>query len=436
MSFALFLLLNAILLIRPEDFFPEIGDFRLYLIVICLNLAAALPKIQSLLQPNKLVNRPITVCVLGILAATALSNLARLRIGFAFDVSTDFAKVVIYYLLFVAVVDTPERLRIFLGFIVPLVVIIGGLGVLQVNEIIDLEALRPLVQEAFDPEKGERIVSTRMCGAGVFNDPNDVCLVLTLGIVCSYYHAATARSYALAALWWLPIGLFVYGIKLTQSRGGLLGLLSAVGAYCIARFGWRRALPFVVVGLPAAVLAIGGRQSDISAGDTAHERVMLWAAGLSELTRSPLYIMTGIGAGLYGPVISGEAHNSFICGYVEWGLLGGGLFLAMFVLAVRMLYSLRPAAKPKIPRDLVAFEPFLLAMIVGCVLGIYSLSRNYHVLTYLSLGLVESYILMAMPNPPAQFRITRVWLKQTVLIGVGGLIFLKFFTQFAGQLGN
>src|SRR5207302_81154 len=43
MSFALFIVLNAVLLIRPEDLLPEIAGTRLYLIVIALNVIVALP---------------------------------------------------------------------------------------------------------------------------------------------------------------------------------------------------------------------------------------------------------------------------------------------------------------------------------------------------------------------------------------------------------
>jgi hypothetical protein len=423
------------LLIRPEDFLSEITGSRLYLIVIILNVVTALPKLAALLQPNELSRQPITFCVLGLLCAATLSLMVRRQFDQAVDFVPEFAKIVVYFLLFVAVVDTPIRLRMFLGFVVPLVIVVAGLSILQMHGVIDYEAIRPVMQESFDPELGETVFLPRMCGPGVFNDPNDLCLVLTFGIICCLYQAATAPNYALSAIWLLPIGLFGYGITLTQSRGGLLGTLAALGTLLIGRFGWRRALPFVIVGLPAAVLVIGGRQSSISAGDTAHERMMFWAEGFGELFRSPLYIMTGVGAGQFEDFFGHSAHNSFVQSYVEMGLLGGSLFLVAFVLAVRMLYSLRREARPAIPRDLSSFQPFMLAMVVGYAAGMYSLTRNYVVPSYLCLGAAQTYLAIALPNPPVQFRLSRVWLKQTILIGTGGLVFLKFFTQFAGSLG-
>ena len=438
MSFALFLLLNAILLIRPEDFLPDLAGTRLYLIIIAINLFVSLPSFVAQFRPEKLVRRPITVCVLGLLVAAFLSQAVHGQVGVAVDFVSEFAKVVAYFLLFIAVVNTPGRLRAFIGFLVALIVVVALLGVLQMHEVIDYEALKPVMQQQYDPEVGEMVAVPRLCGPGVFNDPNDICLVLSLGILCCLYRAATATNNFFSALWLAPIALYGYAIVLTKSRGGLLGLLAGLGALMISKYGWRRAMPLVIVGLPALVFAIGGRQSNISLGsdDTGHARVMLWAAGLSELFSKPAYIVTGIGTGEYSDAAGGQvAHNSFVHAYVELGMLGGTLFLTGFALAIRMLYALRPVDHPVVSPEFAKTLPFVMAMIVAGAAGMYSLSRNYQVPTYMYLAIAESFLLMAMPAPPAAFRVSQTWVKQTTALGVGGLVFLKLFTQFAGSLG-
>src|SRR5262249_54560162 len=115
MSFALFILLNAILFIRPEELWPEIAGLRLYLIVMALCLLTTSPKLLAQLSLQSLALRPITVCVLGLLVASAISFMARGRITAAEDFVPEFAKVIAYYLLLVAVVDTPRRFAAFLG---------------------------------------------------------------------------------------------------------------------------------------------------------------------------------------------------------------------------------------------------------------------------------------------------------------------------------
>jgi O-antigen ligase len=437
MDFALFIALNAVLLIRPEDFIPEVTGAHLYLILIIANLLVALPKFLNRLRPAELAKRPITVCALGLVAAAGLSHLAHGRITAAYEFVADFAKVIVYFLLLVAVLDSPSRLRTFLGFLVALIIVVAGLGLLQFHEYIDYDALRPIMQPEYSAEEGGEIYVARLCGPGVYNDPNDMCLVLTLGVVCCLARAATAANLLTTGLWLAPIGLYGYAIVETRSRGGLLGLMAALASLLVAKFGWRRALPVALLGLPAILLAIGGRQANINLGssDTARERVMIWAEGIKALTDQPIYMFTGIGAGELEESTGQVSHNSFVHSYVEMGLLGGSLFLAAFVLAGRMLFSLRPAKQPDLPSDLAALQPFVFALLIGGAVGIYSLSRNYHVSTYMYLALAEAFGVMALADPPAAFRVSWLWLKQTVLTGAGGFAFLKFFTQFAGSLG-
>src|SRR5262245_501802 len=184
MSFALFIVLNAVLLIRPEELWPEIAGLRLYLIVMSLYLAATAQRLANQLSPHTLAQRPITVCVLGLLVAVALSLLARGRVDEATEFVPEFAKVVAFYLLLVAVVDTPSRLRTFIGWLVVFVVVLAVLGLLQYHDYIDIEAIKPIVDRRDNRETGETVEVLRLCSTGIFNDPNDLCLILVFGSVC------------------------------------------------------------------------------------------------------------------------------------------------------------------------------------------------------------------------------------------------------------
>jgi hypothetical protein len=281
MSFALFIALNAVLLIRPEEIEPDIAGLRLYLVLITLNVITALPALIQRLRPDELARRPITLLVLALLLATFLSQLAVGRVEEALDFSSEFGKVIVYYLLLVSVIDSAERLRSFLGFLVLFIAIVAVLGLLQFHGIIDNKALRPIEQREYDPTTGQMVMVPRLCSAGIFNDPNDLCLILTLGIVCCLFRSATARGTVPTAAWLTPIALFAFAIVLTKSRGGLLGLMSAVVAFLVARYDWRRALPVAVAGVPLVILAIGGRQAklDLDNEDTGYARVMLWGRG-------------------------------------------------------------------------------------------------------------------------------------------------------------
>ncbi|MEO2089446.1 MAG: hypothetical protein ABGY75_08110 [Gemmataceae bacterium] len=108
MNFGLFLLLNAVLLIRPEELFPAIAGLRLYLIVIVPCLLMSLPRLVELLSPSSLRDRPVAVCVLLFFTATLVSLCVQGRASEAFlEFGPEFGKVLLYYFLLLAVVDTP-----------------------------------------------------------------------------------------------------------------------------------------------------------------------------------------------------------------------------------------------------------------------------------------------------------------------------------------
>jgi O-antigen ligase len=276
-------------------------------------------------------------------------------------------------------------------------------------------------------------MSPRLCGSGVFADPNDLCLALTFATLCCGYRAATAGGAAGAVVWLAPVAVYLYAVVLTQSRGGLLGMLAAASAFLYARYGWKRALPLALVCLPAGVLALGGRQADLNVGkdDTAFERVMLWAEGLTLMGRSPVTLVTGIGAGEYAEEFGLVAHNSFIHAYVELGLLGGTAFLAAFVWAIKPVAADRP---DRLEPWAARLRPFVLAMLAGYAAGAFSVSRNYVIPTYLILGVGSCYLaLTPAADRPA---VTQRWVARTALLGATGFVALRLITMFLGGMGG
>src|SRR5262245_3633010 len=436
MTFWLFLLLNAVLLIRPEELAqgPD-QPVRLYLIVISLCLAAAAPRLAGHLSPRSLADRPITVCVLGLLGAVVLSLVIRGFWGNALEEGGEFAKVVAYYMLLVAVVDSPDRFRQLLGWLVALVVAVAAVGLAQFYGYIDIEVMRPIEQWMFDELTGEGFNSPRLRSVGIFNDPNDLCLILTTGILACLARSATATRPLARLLWLAPIGLFGYAIMLTQSRGGLLGLSAGLFALAFVRLGPKRGIPLGGGGHLGLLAVFAGRQTEftLSGEDTSQERLRLWAEGFSLMWRNPI---TGIGVGEFVEELGLVAHNSFIQGFVETGLVGGILFFGAFFLAAVGLYRLpRYAPYWAQDQDFTALRPFVFAMVIGYAAGAFSLSRNYVIPTYLVLGLAAAYIAICLPDPPDEYRSTRrTWIK-VILVGIGALVCLKVLTQSLVQFG-
>jgi hypothetical protein len=182
-----------------------------------------------------------------------------------------------------------------------------------------------------------------------------------------------------------------------------------------------------------ALALIGGRQANIGGGGTAHERLMYWAGGLSELFASPLYIPVGLGPGWFVDDSGQVAHNSFIQAYVEMGLLGGGAFLAAFYLSARITHRLGRGVEA--PRWVLEARPFAFAVLVGYGMGCYSLTRNFVVPTYLALGIVSVLLDRAAAGLPEKFHVSRRWFIWLAIFSVCGLVLMKFMTQGLGAAG-
>jgi putative inorganic carbon (HCO3(-)) transporter len=427
MNYVPFALLTAVLFLRPEELFPEIAGTRLYLVTIVGALVLAAPGILRQLTPTELRRQPITVGVLGLLAAGVLAHLARGRQGMAADFAAEFGKVVLFYLLLVAVLDTRERLDAYLGWLVALVLGVAVLALFQHHGVIDWEALRPIDQTDVDAESGEVVVYPRLRGTGIFNDPNDLCLVLGIGVCCALYRGFETEDLLARLAWLAPVGAFLYALALTKSRGGALGVGAAAVAFVVMRYGWRKGALLLAVLIPAAAVLFAGRQTDITLGEgTGQERIRLWSDGLELLFRANPF--TGIGPGEYVEELPQVAHNSFVHAYVETGLIGGAVFLGVFAVAVAALWH---AAR----RD-AGLAPYLFALTVGYVVGMLSLSRNYVVPTALVLGLATAYLNVADREPPAWYRVDRRLALVVVVLGVAGLVGVKAFVTLFARFGG
>src|SRR6185312_4884877 len=79
LGFVLFVLLNAMLFVRPAEIVPALLGWEIYQVCILACLLTSFPVLLEQLQPRALEARPLTVCVLGLLLAVVLSHLTAFR---------------------------------------------------------------------------------------------------------------------------------------------------------------------------------------------------------------------------------------------------------------------------------------------------------------------------------------------------------------------
>ena len=243
-------------------------------------------------------------------------------------------KIVAYYLLLVALVDSPFRLRSFLFWLIGLTLLLSGLAILHYQGVIQIESLNAVGQSDIDAESGLVQVIPRLQSTGVFNDPNDLSMILVLGIIGCIYFIETSSGIG-RFLFLAPLGVFLYGLRLTYSRGGLLSLGSGLFVlFGRVKFGWKKAICARRWWQQMRIVLFGGRMTSVNLGDrndTSQHRIQLWSQGLDLFRESPLF---GVGMNEYAERAGLVAHNSFVHTYAELGFFGGTMFAGAFYGAI------------------------------------------------------------------------------------------------------
>jgi O-antigen ligase len=437
MGFLLFLLVNAALFLRPGEIVPALQAVPVYNYLILACLVVSFPWVLEQLSPRALSARPITVCVLALLPAVFLSHAANLDVDKAGDSSFDFLKVVIYYLLFLANVNTPGRLRLFLLAVTVFAAGYAAVTVLNYHGLIDLSVLAPVKEKLADKATGLEEEVARLRGTSSnYGDPNDLCLVLNLGLLLSLCWIADRKLSVLRFAWVAPLVLFGYGLFLTQSRGGFLALLVGLAILFHARYGLRKSLRLGLVCLPLLFLVYAGRMTTISTGEaTGQQRIQIWSDAFYYLREAPLF---GIGMDEFSKRGAFVAHNSYLHAYAELGLFGGTLFLGAFYLALLSLRRMEPGVGAPAAPEVVRLQPYLLAVAVSYATAVLFLSQAYGVLTYLILGLAPVYQRVRLGDAPVPLTFARLdtrLVRRLAFVSIGFLaalyVFVRIFTHWA-----
>lgn len=420
LGFVCLLAATATLFVRPSEFVKDIRDQRLYLVAILGCLACSLPAVLGQLNARSIWRRPITACLFGMLALVVLSALSRLEISRAATDGIEFAKVITYYLLVVGLLDTRERLRALLFWLTLFVLAVAALVALSYYNIFP-HIPSSMLDRFFDRETGDEVVVLRLGTTGLFRDPNDICLMLLIGLALTGYWLVQSTSLWNRGLWLLANGLLLHCIALTQSRGGFLALLGALAIYFRERFGLARSLMLGAIAVPLMFVAFSGRQTTISHREgTGQQRMSVWSEGLVLFRQNPVF---GVGQNRYAEHVGLVAHNSYLHCFTELGAAGGLCFLGVFVFALGSLRSLGPRDQEIPDPALRTLRPFLLSGIAAYGIALLWLSNSYTVPTLLVFALATAYLELCgvEPDPPYAGLNGRL-VGRVVWVGVGFMV--------------
>ncbi len=393
-AFALLLSCCAVLILRPAEILPSLNGLPIYEALV---VGALLFGHQSLMRHfgwQHLKQQPATLCVVGVLLAVVASHLSHFYFYGVIHGAIDFLKTLLFFGLVASLTNTVSRMRKLLVVLAVSATAAVGLCVIDYLGIEDFTLIDHIVEANGYTSTNDLARVTRMRGIGIFQDPNDLSLLIVFaGVICTYF--LLDRSLKIFRFGWLfPLSILVTGLICTKSRGGLMGAGVACMAVIICRYGKTAAIATTLLGACALPL-IAGRQADIDLGEggTAHERITLWREGLVAMRSHD--ILFGIGQGFYADWAGLVAHNSFVHAFVELGLVGGTLFLGCFFFPALALIRLRHRRHELQHPELRRLYPFIVAMLTGWTMGLQSLSRTYVVSTYVMLGIQVAYVNLA-----------------------------------------
>lgn len=459
MAYLLFLLANAALFVRPAELMPALGNAPIYLALIGSSILCNLPGLQNQLRTRTLLQQPANLCLLGVVAAVPVSHvLSDMNLSAAYHGFVGMAKIAAYYLMLVSVVNTPQRLRQLMQVTAICSTILVAVSIRDfqnftaawsgaapdlIFEVMDEDnhrspdqkILRHVVETHGADLAGNTQFVFRMRGLGIFNDPNDVALLIAITAVICVYFLTDKQLPGVRFLWLLPLAILGYGYLQTQSRGGLLAIGAAGVVWLAVRYGGKVAIGLGLLGLLAAPLALG-RAGNIDVSDgSGQARVLIWGEGLAEI-KNP-HILFGVGEGNFEQLVGHVAHNSYIHAYVELGFIGGTLFFGCFFLPGYAIYRLQQRGCPVLVSELRRMMPYIAAILAAWAVGMASLSRCYAPSTFMIVGLCAAFVNLAgfhqtRPRPVVAIeRITvRNWAVCSAGLLMASFVFVRIFARF------
>ena len=386
--FILLLLVITTLLVRPNDLFRELDDVPIYETLITGCIVLSLPKLLRCLTPDSLLQNGILMSVVLLIPLVMLSHLAHADIYDARLGAIELSKGCALFLLVICTVNSFLRFRLFLEVFTFGVFLQTLLAVMQFHGMLNMHPLQSIEQKWHDPNAPDAVLLRRLCGIGVFHDPNDFSLILVIAIIACIYDLRGCRKPWLRTLLLVPPVLFGYALFLTRSRGGMMAAVGALLAFMCARLGCRNALTLALL-TPFLLLFVSGRQTQLDIDnpqETFQGRLGIWSDSLDLFRNEPIF---GLGQGKVIDTIGHVCHNSYLQAFVEMGVAGGIVFTGAFYLALRGLWRATPVG------PLARLRPYVLAIVASYAIGLISLSRCYTVPTQLILALGTAFLLLA-----------------------------------------
>lgn len=353
---------------RPQDIFPVLAKFHLG-DISALGLFAGLftmPRSQKNQGIIRFTEVKLEIMILALMIAL---------IPFATIKSASFA-----YL-------KGEYLKTFILFIVSAMLIRTMEDLKSISWVLLLSMLS-LSLAVFRSGVGD---GTGRIGLGMY-DPNDMAMILVtilpIALMYSFHSSGARRILGICAA---VFGLF--GIVLTQSRGGFLGL-AAVTFFILfnrSRFNIKYLMILVLLGvvlISFAPQSYWDRINTMGGEDSGSGRILVWKRSIQLISDNPLGYGLNNFTSAYGRYVDTidehtewasqawkTAHNSFLLIAVELGVLGLLIFLFLIYRTYNNFRKIKKMFPPD--SDIYRHAEFFRISLVGFLICAFFLSQAY-----------------------------------------------------------
>jgi len=410
---------TALILIRPMDWWAPVLEWQLVTVTAIMSIFAAFPRFMEE-GPQQWNSQPAVKMAGFWVIGASLSLLPIFWFGGMKQVFEEMGKIFVYYFLIILLCRNRQGYRIILWTVLGCTIWMAIHAWLQHSRGFGFGNVPPFWRVR-DRETGEGV--WQAVAFGTFEDPNDLCLIFIITIPLLYAEFRSHPNSIVKGIALLAIPLVGYGVWLTNSRGGYLGIFAMVAAFVSSRTkGFKR---WVLIGFSVFFLTTFA-PSRFAAGFVGQQdRSILWGDGIAMFKAHPFF-----GVGFYEfQTYSSErkvAHNTYVHVLAETGMVG---YLPFFGMVFFSFFHLRRAMNlgPLLERVDAIQLAGLFSAAVGYFTSIYFLSRQKTHLPYIILALMtvktigvcrtpEMFAQVFLQNPK-EYRKAVIW-------GLGSIVFM------------
>ena len=425
-SYYLLLVYLAFVLLRFHEYIPVLIGKPIMPALLIMAVIAWLTNKRSFTAPSQHKLMPL------LLLSMTLSTAIEINGSYAITVFANFYPVVILYFLIVDAMDNNQKFRGIFKVMVFSAVVMALHGIQQSIEGVGWT--------------GMDMIQGRIRYIGIFADPNDMGLFF-LTVMPMLIYLMSRSNFIFRLFYLCTLGIILYAIFLTQSRGTALGIAALIGLFSIRHFGF---IISMVIGLVALIFFMGlnSRFAQIDPGEaSAKGRVDAWEEGYYMTRDNPIF---GVGVGGFVTHHYRTAHNTWVLAMAELGIPGyfiwNSLMILSLIMVIRLVFFELTKAPPlegdthdnnreEFIDDKKLSITFLYSL-TGFCLATFFLSRSYNIFLYTMYALIVAHYI----NMKIKWRdfpdvcLYQHWIK-ILIFTLGSVIGFYFLAMFLYAMG-